>query len=268
MLKPQLALTVKNIKTALYIGLFMIVAMTNARAEDIEDPQAHTEKQIIRVGFGAERPPFVYSDHVGGLEIELVTAIIKQMGYEMDADFIPNARGYQYLEQQRIDLYTTLTEESKGHAYLTKPYIDFENVLISKPKNQSIQSFDELADTRLTAFQNAKFFIPEIAAIKDKTALYFETAAQRTQVLLLYRDRVDYVFSERRIFEHYYKQAIAEGDLPAEGFVYQIHNVIEPTHYSAGFNDPKLRDEFNDALDVIIADGTYKRIMDKYDIRN
>lgn len=268
MLKPKFAPTVKGLKIFLCLGLFLIVTMTNAHAEDIEEAQAHTEKQVIRIGFGAERPPFVYSDHVGGLEIELITAIIKQMGYEIDADFIPNARGYQYLAQQRIDLYTTLTEQSKGHAYLTKPYIDFENVLISKPQHQTVQSFDELANTRLTAFQNAKFFIPEIAAIKDKTALYFETAAQRTQVLLLYRDRVDFVFSERRVFEHYYKQAIAEGDLPPEGFVYKIHNVIEPTHYSAGLNDPKLRDEFNDALDVIIADGTYQRIMDKYDIRN
>ncbi len=262
-----LASILKKTLACLLITLCVLSITPNAYAEN-ENETSATTKPVISVGFGAERPPFVFKNQTEGLEIELIQAICDEMGYQIEADFIPNARGYQYLEQKRIDLYTTLTKASKGNAYLSKPYMDFENVLISKPDKPTVISFNQLINARLVAFQNAKVFIPEIKAIKDHTALYLETATQHTQVLLLHRNRVDYVFSERRIFEHYYQQAIMNGDLPPEGFVYKVHHILKPTLYSAGFHDPELRDKFDIALKTIRENGTYQRIIDKYDMHN
>lgn len=252
----------------LFIIFAALIFAPNSYAAKEHHPPTAKSKPIIHVGFGAERPPFVFKNHTEGLEVELIYALCDEMGYQIEADFIPNARGYQYLNQKRIDLYTTITESSKGDAYLSQPYIKFENVLISKQDKPTVISFNQLINARITAFQNAKVFIPEIKAIKDQTALYLETATQHTQVILLYRDRVDYVFSERRIFEYYYQQAIMNGEIPENGFAYKIHHVREPTLYSAGFHDPELRDRFDIALKTIKENGTYQRIIDKYDTHN
>ena len=243
----------------LFLAIFCLFGTPPVNAEN-------TSEKKLRVGFGIERPPFVFADHKTGLEIELLYAIAQEMGYEIDPVFIPNTRGYVALGTGEIDIYTIASQEVDQDIHRTLPYISFDNVLISKTNiTNTHTNISEIKGTRVAAFQNAHVFIKDIADIRGDLSLYIETPIQQTQVLLLYRDRVDYVFSEKKVFEYYLKSAKEKHLIPHEGFEYKVHRVMPPTRYSAAVNSEKLRDEFNAAFKRIQENGIYNAIMANYD---
>jgi len=245
----------------------LISAAPSAAQNTADEKQVPTIKpQILRVGFGLERPPFVFKNHKDGLEIELINAIAKEMKYTVIASFWPNARGYNALKNKSIDIYTIGTQSLADEFYLSDTYMSFDNVLISKGDNpQEISQFSDLRGKRLAAFQGADFLVKEITEIKDELSLYIETPRQITQIHLLYKERVDFLFSEKKVFEYNLKRAFASGELAPLGRAYKIHRVVPPTLYSAAFNDPILRDKFNAALRRLKKSGAYAQIMSKYD---
>lgn len=244
--------------------LAILVLITLPYKTVLAQPQQHDK--TLNVGFGMERPPFVFKDHKRGLEIELLDALAKQMGYKVNRSFMPNARGIIALNKKEIDLFTTVTKDFDSAFHLSKTYMSFNNVAISKKHIQhDATNLSELAGYRVAAFQGADIFIKPIEQLKDKLILYIETPIQKHQIRLLHKDRVDFVISEKKIFEHFYKKSIEEGELPPEGFVYKIHKVLPPTLYSAAFTQPDLRDSFDKAFDEIIKNGTYIKIMKNYD---
>jgi|TARA_R110002126_G_scaffold13118_7_gene57228 polar amino acid transport system substrate-binding protein len=225
------------------------------------------ETQQMRVGFGQSRPPFIFDDHEQGIEIELINAIAKEMGYDVIPSFLPNARGYNSLKNHNLDLYTIATQNLASEFHLSDTYMLFENVLISKANNpDNISQFSDIRGKRLAAFQGAHFLVKEINDIKDSLSLYIETSQQSRQIQLLYKDRVDYLFSERKIFEFNLKRAVAKGEIMPLELAYKIHHIVPKTLYSAAFNDPLLRDKFNVALRALVKNGRYKQIIRKYDI--
>lgn len=252
----------RYILAALCCALFF-VAPSAAQRETEDTSQT---PQILRIGFGQERPPFIFKNQIDGLEIELIGAIVKNMKYTVVPSFLPNARAYNALKNKSIDIYTIATQNLADQFYLSDTYMSFDNVLISKGDNpQKILQLEDLRGKRLAAFQGADFLVKDIADIKDELSLYIETPRQSIQIQLLYKGRVDFLFSEKKVFEYNLKQAIASGELAPLGRGYKIHRVVPPTLYSAAFNDPLLRDEFNAALRRLKKDGTYTKIMSKYD---
>lgn len=260
----------KDFSKLLALGILAFLATQAIRTTAANDVimtshDIHTTPKTVIVGFGLERPPFVFKDRKHGIEIEIVEAICEELGYKIEPRFLPNARALKALRDKNIDLFTTVSPSSGDDLYLTAPYINFNNVIFSSLKAKDIKSFDDLAGQRLTAFQKASELIAGLGEIEEDLSVYIETPSQAQQALLLYYDRVDYVLSEKRIFEFYYNQAISEGKIPSEGFPYKIHRIIPTTEYSMAFTDETLRDAFDHGLVVIKSNGTYQKILDKYD---
>jgi polar amino acid transport system substrate-binding protein len=255
MRKLKIKQRICTILLSLICGLLIIV----------QGVPAQTTPQM-RVGFGQSRPPFIFDNREEGLEIELINAIAKEMGYGVLPAFLPNARGYNSLKNHDLDLYTIATQNIAADFHLSAPYMSFDNVLISKADTaQKISQLSDIRGKRLAAFQGADFLVKEINDIKDSLSLYIETSRQERQIQLLYKGRVDYLFSEKKIFEYNLKRAVAKGDVMPLGLAYRIHRVVPKTLYSAAFNDPLLRDKFNVALRALIKNGRYERIVQKYD---
>lgn len=262
--------TYKHFSKLLTLGILVFLTTQTLKADaadnvNMSSHDVHTAPKTIIVGFGLERPPFVFKDREHGIEIEMVQAICDELGYKIEPRFLPNARALKALRDKNIDLFTTVSETSKDDFYLSATYLYFNNVIFSSLEAPDIQSFSDLTGQRLTAFQRASELIAGLHDVKDDLSVYIETPSQAQQALLLYYDRVDYVLSEKRIFEFYYNQAISEGKIPGEGFPYKIHRILPTTEYSMAFTDETLRDAFDHGLAIIRSNGTYQKILDKYD---
>tara|TARA_R110002124_G_scaffold149220_1_gene315146 strand:- start:301655 stop:302494 length:840 start_codon:yes stop_codon:yes gene_type:complete len=246
------------------ISLLMLCAFAPAAYAD--HPMGIKHDKVLRVAFGVERPPFVFEDHESGLEIDLIRAITHHMGYQIKPIFVPNARGYRALKNHEVDIYTIASKEMAADFALSAPYIAFDNVIIARADNPTpINSFADLKGSRLAAFHNAHAYIKALGAVKDELSFYVETPNQSTQVLLLYKNRVDYLFCDKIIFEYYRDRAFEQRTIPKDGFDYKIHRIRAPTYYSSAFNDVALRDQYNVAFKAIIDNGKFESIMRQYD---
>jgi polar amino acid transport system substrate-binding protein len=260
---------ISRYKAQAFIAIYTLCAwllIAFAPSAYADHPNAVTHDKILRVAFGVERPPFVFKDREKGLELELIRAITHHMGYQIKPLFVPNTRGPRTLRNHKIDMLTLASKEMALEFFLSSPYISFDNVVIARSDNPAvINDFADLKDTRLAAFHNAHVYIKALGKIKSELRLYIETPNQNTQVLLLYKNRVDYLFCDKKVFEYYREHAIKDQIIPKDGLAYKIHIILAPTHYSAAFNDAALRDQFNLALKEVMRSGEFETIMAKYD---
>ena len=238
-----------------YVVLFLILFSS----------QAAFAKQI-EVVVGWTKPPYVISEHDSGFELELVRAILLEIGHDMSPIYVPFGRTASLVTKGDMDMGLTL---NIGHdidpAILTDAYVYYQNVAVSRTdRNFEINQIQDLLGHSVIAFQTAISVLGE--EFKNTLAHqknYMELAQQERQVNLLLLGSVDVAVLDRNIFQYVKRQLPVEKQHDT-----RIHTLFPVSAYSAAIPDEQLRNQFNEVLAQFIKDGRYQSLLDKFGLFN
>jgi len=224
---------------------------------------SHLQAEPLLVGFGINKPPYVFEFEGRGLEFDLVTAAFREAGDEVEPYYAPAERLHLMLKRGDLDAVTTTNKASGISAFYSDSYIEYRNVAISLTRNQiSLHRIADLDDYSVSAFQRARYLLGnEFGAMAGRNPEYREEPRQITRNLLLYAGRIDVVVADERIFNTFNQLVAKQVDVQQP---VTLHRLFPATPYSLGFVDKASRDRFNSGLAALRASGEYARIMAAY----
>jgi len=220
----------------------------------------------LDVVVGWNKPPYVISQEHTGFEVDLVRAILADMGHTLSPIYVPFGRTARLLKDEAVDIALTLNPaHNVDEAILSTPYIIYQNVAVTRAdRNISIERIDDLKGKSVIAFQTAQSVLGEdFGSILASQPTYLEMARQDRQVDMLMRGSVDVAILDRNIF-NYFKSENSAYALDKTVF----HELFPISAYCAAIPNAELRAAFNLTLKQFIADGRYQSLLDKYQLEN
>ncbi len=220
--------------------------------------------EVLLVGFGTHKPPYVFEGEDKGLEYELVEAALADAGVEMKPYYAPLERLHRMLGNQELHAMASTNETSGVAAHYSRIYIEYQNVALSLQRNNiRLETIEDLQSHSISAFQRARFVLgPGFQAMTAANARYREEARQVTRNLLLYAGRVDVMIGDRRIIRAFNTDVADRVDVSQP---VTEHALFAPTGYRVGFVDRSMRDRFDQGLVALRADGRYQAITRRYE---
>lgn len=220
----------------------------------------------LNVVVGWNKPPYVISQEHSGFEVDLVRAIVSEMGHTLSPIYVPFGRTAHLLKNSAVDIgLTQNAAHNVNVSILSDPYIIYQNVAVSQAaRNFVIDDISDLKGKSVIAFQTAQSVLGE--QFKEALALepaYIEMARQDRQVDMLMRDHVDVIVLDRNIFNHFK----LENEVYAEKETV-FHELFPVSVYCAAIPDPELRAKFNTVLNRFIEDGRYQLLLNEYQLDN
>jgi polar amino acid transport system substrate-binding protein len=223
--------------------------------------------QSIQLITGLSKPPFILSGDKG-MQIEIVKAAFAVSNYDVSFIHLPLSLHMGVYKRRNIDGLITLTSKTNEVGlYLSKPYIDYQNVVVTLAKNNFyITQLSDLAKLRVAAFQNAGLFLgDDYANIFTGSNGYIEIADQKSQLALLFTDRVDAIIMDVNIFKYMLVELQNRKkylNIYSKDVV--IYPLFEPNNYVAGFNTNELKTLFDKGITEIKGTGQYQKIVNSY----
>lgn len=219
----------------------------------------------VRVLFGLNKPPYIIEGERRGLEYELVSLIMSEMGYRVEPEFVPPARLVSLVRVGQFDAASTLRAISGLPGYYSAPYIRYQNVAITLEKRGiTLHAISDLSRYSVVGFQNARLHLgPTFRNMADNNSRYREVSPQWLQNNLLFTGHIDVVIVDRKIFRHFNKEVKDRVDTQQ---AFKEFALFPPTDYQMMFRDSRLRDQFNKALMQVKQDGRYDSITKRYGI--
>ncbi len=209
---------------------------------------------------GLSLPPYIIQDSNSGMEFEIIKEVLTGKRHTLVLKYVPFVR--VAVDYKKHDGAVTINESSGVVGNYSDVVITYQNYAISlKEKNIQISGISDLSDKRIVAFQNAtKYLGPDFKAAVSGNPKYSEQGKQILQVKMLYSGRVDAIVSDINIFKYYRKQ-VTDVDINAP---ITYHEIFPGTDYKVLFNDPSLRDSFNQGLADLKSSGRYEAIKNSY----
>ncbi len=217
----------------------------------------------LRVGFGLNKPPYVFETERQGLEYEVVEAALRSAGYGMEPYFAPMERLHLMLAHGELDCITTTNERSGVAAFYSDTYIYYHNIAVALSSRQvQLHSLSDLRRYSVSTFQRARFLLgPEYAAVVKDHPNYREEAQQVTRNRLLYSGRIDVVIGDPKVIRYFNREVLDQVDISQPLTWYPL---FPPTAYKVGFRFAVQRDAFDRGLANIRKTGEYEQIERKY----
>ena len=226
----------------------------------------------ITVAFAGERPPYFFRQNGQdvGIEIDLIRLIMSNAGHTVKILNIPKIRLLKSVKENEADGAATVQENNDEKLFFTDRYLDFQNIVISKSKlDIKLKTMSELKHYNFIIWQDGwrnlglEFeaeYRPDANGIFPKN--YHQAFSQLSQNKMFWADRVQLIIIDKTIFEHSKTLLSKEFDTSAP---LTYHDLIKTkTSYSVVFNQASLRDQFNEGLKKIRANGSYQKIIDSY----
>jgi polar amino acid transport system substrate-binding protein len=219
--------------------------------------------RTLLIATSSSIPPYVITDQHRGIVVDILRDVLQMSGHEIEFVYAPNRRVEHMIEERQVDGVYNLAQGALASVYYSDPIVDYHNVAITREQfSGDITSLSDLIGLRVVVFQNAeKFLGAEFEQLMQSSQAFPEVSNQRSQVLMLFRGRADVIIMERRIFEYFFQQLSASGEI---GGGYRIHPLFEPAPRYAAFLDRNLRDEFNAGLKVLRESGRLRAIIERY----
>ncbi len=232
---------------------------------------ASAQDKSITLAIGQSLIPYNIPGLQSGIEYDIVKEALALKGYRLIPRYVTYSQLVMELLKKNVDGALTMSGLSRIGAFYSDVHIIYENIAVSLSKNNlTIFTIENLKDLSVVAFQGASRYLgDEFAAMAKANPGYQEIANQEAQVSLLFSGLADVIVIERRIFDFYqrhynYKSRIRHIQTSQD---ISIHDLFEPTPYRVAFIDSKVRDDFNEGLAELRADGRYEKIIQKYTSR-
>lgn len=217
----------------------------------------------LEIGLGNFNPYFS-PDQESGLFTDIVQEIYRRLPHH-EVQYVlnmSNQRLVHELKTGRIDAAANIVDNN-GIDILSLPVFKFTDVAITLKKNAlKIRSIEDLQDKSVGSYQNAKLFFGDaFKTMATTNPHYEETHNQYALARKLVAGRVQVSIGDLYTFLHTIKQAFGDD---IDTAIFEIHDILPQGGVYMGFNDPALRDEFDEVVKAIQADGTYDALYKKY----
>ena len=218
--------------------------------------------------FASYTPPYVFQPPIAdkpGILVEIVQQALADSGHTVKPVFLPLGRGFQLLEEKRVDAITISTPSLGLNAYYSDICIEYHNFAIGLENHPfPIEHISDLHGLSIIAFQKANIYLgKEFANAVADNPRYVELANQENQVHMLLKGRIDLAVMDQSIFQFYRSKLLSEGEASSDVQV-RFYELFEPSRYRVAFADEDVRDSFNEGLKRLRDSGDYQAIYDKY----
>ena len=219
--------------------------------------------EVLHVGFGTHKPPYVFEGEPRGLEYELVDRAAHHAGFVLTAYYAPIERLHLMLRRGEIDAIATTHERSGVEAYYSDVYIHYHNVAVSLlSRGYRIERISDLGKYSVSAFQRARLLMgPEFERMTLNNPRYREEAQQINRNRLLYSGRAEVVVGDKRIIRYLDREVADQVDVTQPLAWFEI---FPPTPYRVGFRQDEPRRRFDQGLRMLRESGEYQRIERRY----
>ena len=207
------------------------------------------------------------ADAQSGYEIEVVSDVLKKLGYDANFVPIPYGRSYEILLNPRFDAVTTLSHRVKTEGvFLSTVYVEYQNVAISLSKtNVQIDRIADLGQYSLVAFQNAHRVLGyEFSEMSLANKEYIEVPDQTRQIRLFLSGRMEVIVMDVNIFHYLHNKLVPESQQQEV----EIHPIFPINGYRMGFSNEVLNTEFNEAFAVYKKSPRFVELQKKYNLND
>lgn len=264
----------KRKKIALVLALFFsffLTACTQKVSDPNQDNWAKYQKQgSITIGFDNTFVPMGFEEKNGkyaGFDIDLAQSVSEKLGIQIKFQPIDWDMKETELQNGTIDAIWngyTATDERKEKVAFTIPYMENQQVLVSK-KSQNIHSIQDMTDKVLGAQAGSSGYLnfegqPELLKnrVKDQKANQYQSFNEA--LIDLKNDRIDALLIDR-VYANYYLQS--EGILND----YNVFSAgFESEAFAVGVRpaDKTLLDSLNQAFISLYQEGKFQEISQKW----
>lgn len=221
---------------------------------------------VLRVGVDDSYPPMEFKDKNGkdtiGFDADVAKEVAKRLG-KKDAQFVSNdwTGIFDALETKKFDVIissVSITKERQEKHSLTKPYIANKQVIVTKKNNEKIKKPEDLKTANVGSQQGTTsedFCKEELKLSGDK----YKTYPVVTQPFDdLSAGRLDAVVVDIVVAKYY-----LANNKDTYKLVWESTDA-EPMALCFKKSDGQTRDKANKILDDMQADGTMKKISEKW----
>ena len=264
----------KKKKIAFVITLFFsffLTACTQKVSDPKQDNWAKYQKQgSITIGFDNTFVPMGFEEKNGqyaGFDIDLAQAVSEKLGIQIKFQPIDWDMKETELQNGTIDAIWngyTATDERKEKVAFTIPYMENQQVLVSK-KSQNIHSIQDMTDKILGAQAGSSGYLdfeaqPDLlkSQVKDQKANQYQSFNEA--LIDLKNDRIDALLIDR-VYANYYLQS--EGILND----YNVFSAgFESESFAVGVRpaDKTLLAALNQAFISLYQEGKFQEISKKW----
>lgn len=222
-------------------------------------------KDTLIVGTNAEYPPFEFVDEnskVTGFDMDLVAELAKRAGVKYEILNMSFDGLIPAIKSGKIDMIASgmsATPARKKAIDFTAPYYKVENLYVKRKDDSSLNSKADLQGKRLAAQLGT---IQELAIRDIKGAEVSATENVFVAVMSLKNKKIDALCVDSSVGYEYLKK---NDDLTA---------FFKESDGSEGFSIafdkgkyPELLAKFNAALEEMKKDGSYEKLLEKYNLK-
>lgn len=232
-----------------------------------ESSKLDSEKVLV-IGLDDEYKPMGFRDKSGeivGFDIDLATEAAKRLGVKFEFKPIDWNDKERELTSGKIDIIWNgldIAPERKGYILYSKPYMDNRQIiLVTKGNTQGITSEANLAGKKIgtQAGSTSETYIVHNTAFKDSLGEFRTYGNYKTALKDLENGVVDALVCDE-ILSRY------EVGINPDRFEIIDVTIGTPCEIGIGFRkgEIELRDEIQKVFDEMIADGTAKKISEKW----
>lgn len=239
-------------------------------------PAGFQGKKLV-VGANLQSPPtgFLAEDSTTpiGLDIDIITAAAKTLGLEVSVQNMAFNTLITSLQTKRVNVTIANMNDNKVRQEKID-FVDYFNsgmkFLVKKDNPSGIKSVEDLCGKTAGAVVGAaavdwvqKTATPACTA-KGKPEVKVSTNEINTQLYTdLKTSRIDLVVDDLPLLSYVAETSAGGGD-----FQLADNELIDPVPYGIGFNkeDPQLRDAVQAAVQKMMDDGTYAKILKNWQV--
>ena len=219
--------------------------------------------KVLKVGSSIDFAPFEFQDEAQkeyqGFDMDLIRAVAKEMGYEVEIQNIGFDGLIPALEAKNIDVIisgVTINDERKAKVLFSDPYYQSGLAMIVRKDNNDIHTFQDLKGKKV-AVQIGTTSAKEVRKIEGVEIKELNTPPDC--FMELKAGGVDVVVNDRPVNDYYITKSGATG-------VKGLEDLLTAEDYGIAMNrDSKdLQQKVNEALKKLKENGEYKKIYDKW----
>ncbi len=210
-------------------------------------------------------PPYMIQETKSGLDIEIPQAALAKVGLPIELEFYPLSRAIHELQMGRIHLTAPFFTAAPKGVFVSDPHIEYRPIVITLNSINKLQNIAQLKNYSIATFQGATgYFGDTFYYVSLNSPDYAEHHNMGKLIDLLMSKRYQVIVLDYSIFQHFLSKSRYADKIEAITF----HDLIPRVPAAVAFNDPALRDQFNKGLKLIKQDGTYLKILKRYQYKD
>lgn len=216
------------------------------------------QQKKLQVLVGMHKPPYIIQHSNSGYELDLIRLSAAAAGLKVRFVYVPNGRLLSEMKSGRFDL-ALLPETSAQAHHRTDALNCYHDVIVRASAQQArAANWASLFSQRVYAFQGASQILgANFVATVPKMREYQELADQRAQVEALFKDRVDAIVLDQRIF-HYYRRQLKQDS------GYQLTPILHRSCYVLASSSESLAATLSKQLTLLRQSDTHQQLVPHY----